>query len=235
MTFFVRSFLAVSIAFLCAPSIAQAGMPSITLTDIARMRVQTISFFLVGLLVSSWMVQKLWNYLRQDFSSLPRLGYRKALGAVILWGLLFVLVLTMISGARELMTPGAWEKQGLTYRLSSPLPVPSPSRKEWEQEDWRRESLDRLRTALWDHARKNDGHFPPHTSASGIDDPLWLAPRPLHARYIYVSGLLADRGSFPLVYEPAEFGDRRLVLLTNGKIQEMDIEEILASLPPEGR
>ncbi|MEX2173364.1 MAG: hypothetical protein WD872_03320 [Pirellulaceae bacterium] len=36
---------------------------------------------------------------------------------VALWGLLFVIVLTMISGARELMTPGAWEKQGLTYKL----------------------------------------------------------------------------------------------------------------------
>ena len=26
-------------------------------------------------------------------------------------------VLAMISGARELMTPGAWEKHGATYRL----------------------------------------------------------------------------------------------------------------------
>jgi len=26
-------------------------------------------------------------------------------------------VLTMISGARELMTPGAWEKDGAIYRL----------------------------------------------------------------------------------------------------------------------
>ncbi len=36
---------------------------------------------------------------------------------VVLWGLLFTVVLAMISGARELMTPGAWEKQGATYRL----------------------------------------------------------------------------------------------------------------------
>ena len=28
------------------------------------------------------------------------------------------IVLTMISGARELMTPGAWERNGVTYRLS---------------------------------------------------------------------------------------------------------------------
>jgi hypothetical protein len=36
---------------------------------------------------------------------------------VTLWGLLFLLILTMISGARELMTPGAWEKHGSTYEL----------------------------------------------------------------------------------------------------------------------
>ena len=32
-------------------------------------------------------------------------------------GLLFYVVLTMISGARELLTPGVWEKQGTGYRL----------------------------------------------------------------------------------------------------------------------
>lgn len=40
------------------------------------------------------------------------------MGLVVLWGLLFIVVLAMISGARELMTPGAWEKQGATYRLA---------------------------------------------------------------------------------------------------------------------
>jgi hypothetical protein len=41
---------------------------------------------------------------------------------VTLWGLLFLLILTMISGARELMTPGAWEKHGSTYRLKDERP-----------------------------------------------------------------------------------------------------------------
>jgi hypothetical protein len=43
--------------------------------------------------------------------------YARALAAVALWGFVFVIVLTMISGARELLTPGAWEKQGATYKL----------------------------------------------------------------------------------------------------------------------
>ena len=41
------------------------------------------------------------------------------MAAVVLWGLLFMLVLTMISGARELLTPGAWEKKGATYQLKA--------------------------------------------------------------------------------------------------------------------
>ena len=92
-------------------------MPSFNLTDIAKARLDTISFFLVLLLVIALLVKFLWNYLARDFSRMPRLTYRKALAAVTLWGLVFLIVLTMISGARELMTPGAWEKQGATYKL----------------------------------------------------------------------------------------------------------------------
>ncbi|MHB1422980.1 MAG: hypothetical protein ACYC3I_07260 [Gemmataceae bacterium] len=232
MTFSGRVLLVVVVLTACFPSIAQAGMPSITLTDLARLRVQSISFFLAALLLSSWLVQLLWNYLRRDFSFLPRLGYGKALGAVILWGLLFVLVLTMISGARELMTPGAWEKQGATYRLSQ-QPAAEPRPMEREQE--RRESLDRLRIALWQYAEAHQGRFPISIPESGIAEDLWLVPGPSHPRYLYVGGLTADRGSVPLVYEPGDFGDPRLVLLTNGSIETRDVEEILASLPPEGR
>jgi hypothetical protein len=72
------------------------------------------------MLVSAGLVCWIWNALRTDFPRLPRLSYFKGLGLVFLWGLLFLLVLTMISGARELMTPGAWEKKGLLYELKSP-------------------------------------------------------------------------------------------------------------------
>lgn len=233
MRFSLSAILITVLSIACLPAFAQAGMPSITLTDLPRMRVQTISFFLMMLLLSSWFVQLLWNYLRRDFSSLPRLSYAKALSAVILWGFLFVLVLTMISGARELMTPGAWEKQGLTYRLSSPQPDLMPQQTEWEQQ--RRESLERLRIALWEYAREHNGHFPSRVSDAGFAEDLWLAPAPSHPRYLYVGGSITERDGSPLVYEPSAFGDRRLVLMTNGTIQEMDVEEILASLPWDGR
>lgn len=101
------------------PGVAQAGMRSYTLTDVARLRFENMSFFLLVLLVSAGVIQLLWNYLRRDFVRLPRLSYPKALGIVVLWGLLFILVLAMVAGARELMTPGAWEKQGTAYHLKS--------------------------------------------------------------------------------------------------------------------
>jgi hypothetical protein len=110
---------------------AEAGMPPpIRLAELARLRLQTISFFLFVLLVSAGCVMWAWNSLRSDFPRLPRLSYPKALGLTTLWGLLFVVVLTMISGARELMTPGAWERREgeVTYKLKEPLPTTYPVR-----------------------------------------------------------------------------------------------------------
>src|SRR5262245_30276811 len=109
-------FAALGTTIAATPPVA-AGMPSVTLTDAASMRLQLISFFLTVFLVAALVIRGIWNALRSDFPRLPRLSYPKALGLVGLWGLLFLLVLTMISGARELMTPGAWKNDGLTYTL----------------------------------------------------------------------------------------------------------------------
>ena len=83
----------------------------------ADARWQALSFFLACLFVSTWGLKLLWNAARRDVVWLPEIRYGRALSLVVLWGVLFVIVLTMISGARELMTPGAWERQGATYRL----------------------------------------------------------------------------------------------------------------------
>ncbi len=77
------------------------------LNNSVEYRLQAISFFLLALLICTLVVCSLWNYLRRDLTFLPRLSFGKALAGVILWGLLVFVVLTMISGARELMTPGA--------------------------------------------------------------------------------------------------------------------------------
>lgn len=112
--------LGIAVLLLAGPVVTQAGMPSPpVLTDMAQLRVQAISFFLVLFLGSAKLIQLLWNGLRNSFPRLPRLNYGRAVGLTTLWGLLFIVVLTMISGARELMTPGAWEKQGATYKIKA--------------------------------------------------------------------------------------------------------------------
>lgn len=106
-------------ALACLPGPALAGMPSaqVVLRKAAEAPLSALSFFLFGFLASALAVMLLWNYVARDWPALPRLTYLKALGLVGLWSLLFVLVLTMISGARELMTPGAWRADGAVYLL----------------------------------------------------------------------------------------------------------------------
>jgi hypothetical protein len=46
---------------LAGPGLVYAGMPSIRLTDIAKLRLESVSFFLVGFLVCSGLIQLIWN------------------------------------------------------------------------------------------------------------------------------------------------------------------------------
>jgi hypothetical protein len=223
-----RCFLIVALVFLDLPAAARAGMPVVTLTDLARMRIQTLSFFLLGFIVSSWIIQRIWNSLRADFPRLPRLSYSRALGVVTLWGLLFVLILTMISGARELMTPGAWKKTGFTYKLAED----KPPLVERPHEGERRQSIERLRIALWTYARGNDGRFPP-ANATTIPEEAWRVPDPSGMHYVYVGGQSADVGHAILAYEPGLFGAERLVLWTDGPVVFMGPDEIRRALAGE--
>lgn len=203
------------VVVLAGAEVAWAGMPSITLTDLARMRLQNLSFFVLGILLCSWVVQRIWNGLRGELTGLPRLTFGKAVGLLTVWGFLFVLILTMISGARELMTPGAWDKEGFTYTLvEGSAPTAPPDRL---LED-RFQAIDRLRIALWTYAKGNDGRFPPQNDLAAIPDEAWQVPDPSGIRYRYVAGLIADRGQEPLAYEPGIFGPYRLVLRTDGQI-----------------
>ncbi len=200
-----------------------AGMPSVHLTDIAKMRLENISFFLAAFLLSALLIMLLWNWLARDWTFLPRLGYGKALGLVALWGLLFVLVLTMISGARELMTPGAWEKKGSTYQL-----VDEAKAQKLQE---RKQALEDLKAALWKYADEHDGKFPLARSEPAIATALWTVPDPTGMQYIY---LPADNrrsaGTTPLAFEPELFGTDRLALCVDGVIRTMTSDEISQAL-----
>lgn len=110
------------LVLLSTPAVAEAGMPAVgpLLTRFAQTRLQGISFFAACVLVAAICVRWLWNTLARDCAALRPITLRTALAATLLWGLLSIVVLTMISGARELMTPGAWVSQGMTYRLAAP-------------------------------------------------------------------------------------------------------------------
>lgn len=190
---------------------AQAGMTVITLTDVARARLDALSFFLVGYFLIAWAVKGLWNHLGKTFSSLPRLDYRRALGLVFLTGLMFYVVLTMISGARELLTPGAWEKQGMGYRNREGGPAPLTK-------EQRRAALRELQDAIWAYAKTHDGQAPPGPLVEGIEPERWKFPG--GGLYCLMPGIRPGGGREVLVYEPSTAGGRRFVLLADGTIED---------------
>jgi hypothetical protein len=218
-----RRALSLALLFL-VPAVAEAGMPSFQLTDVARLRIENLSFFLMLLLLSAAGLRWLWNWLQKDWPALPRLTFGKALGLVVLWGLVFVLVLTMISGARELLTPGAWEKVGLTYRVKdAPL---SAAEADWQLERAREQKLHRLRVALWDYALRHDLRFPAGTSDPAIPQELWEVADASGMQFVYRPGLGAGDGARPLAFEPDLFGPQRFVLFTNGEVKRLTTAEL---------
>jgi len=208
------------------PSAAWAGMPSPLPTDVAQVlrltesahaRFQAISFFLVVLLGSALLVWWLWNRLTTDLPRLPRLSYAKALAVVVLWGLGFLVVLTMIAATRELMTPGTWQKQGLLYSV----PTQPPSPEDRHRAAARRESLKRLHDSLSLYAAQHKGRFPANDKTPAIDPAHWELPGGPGLRYRYVPGRSAGVSSAIIVYEPAIYGDDPFVLRANGEIAIM--------------
>lgn len=202
---------------------AWAGMPVFDLRDVYRLRFEEISFFIFLLLVCSALFQFLWNHATKGFTAVPKLKFRQALSLATLFGLVMLLVLTMISGIREVLTPGAWRRQGTTYRLNDP-----------SQEPARRRSIEQLRTALFDYARLHQGHFPDYDFAPEIPEKLWESPDQLGTHYIYSGGLTTNDSTVLLAVEPLNFGDSRFMLLVSGEIQNLSSDEIARRLGQKG-
>ena len=219
-------------------SAVDAGMPSPLPTNwtaergpngdvgIAGMalRIQAISFFVAVLLFSGWLVKGLWNFAKRDFPQLPMLTYGRALGLVFLWGLSFVIVLTMISGARELMTPGAWRKQGWTYQLAANSPPDADGGRKA-----RHRQLEELRTALWQFAATHEGRLPTPDEPS-IDGSLWEIPEYPGLKFLMVPNCKAESTGRLFVFEPNLENEERMVLLTNGFIGSMSSAAIKQAL-----
>ncbi|MBA3685890.1 MAG: hypothetical protein H0W72_11715 [Planctomycetes bacterium] len=200
---------------LAAGASLHAGMPSITLNEVAKFRFQSLSFFLVLLLVLAFVVWRIWNSLRADFPRLPALRFRAALGLMTLWGLLVLVVLTMISGARELMSPKAWVKTGLTYQLADEVTANAEAR---------RHALEDLRDALWRWADAHDGALPAHEYGDQLPERRWQVPGTTSSRYRYDPDA---RGSRRLVaWEPDGVPAPRWVLRGDGTVETLGEEDL---------
>ncbi len=179
---------------------AWAGMPSPVLSDWAEIRIETISFFIVVVLLGAGVVCLLWNSLAKDFTALPRLKYRRALAMVVLLGLFLAVLLTMIAAARELLTPGAWQKQGVLYKVAPPpaktdeTPATSPPTAVPQQLRERFVRLAALQKAIWAYAKAHDGRFPEKlektdkTLPADIKASFWNVPGKEGMQYLYVPG-----------------------------------------------
>ncbi len=196
-----------------------AGMPTFSLTEIAQFRLSTISFFLMVYLLASLAIFLIWNFLRKDFQRLPKLSYPKALAFVFLWGVAFHLLLVMIAGTRELMTPEAWEKAGAIHKLSPD--------KYQQKLDMRRHKVDVLKQELWRFADTHDGQFPPDRVSALFPEEVWRTPTG-DAFYVYISIVNRSSRALPLAYEPENYGQERMTLLTSGQIELLPIKSIQA-------
>jgi len=202
---------------------AQAGMVVYGLRDVYRLRFEEISFLILLLFLSALLLKLLWNYAAKGFSFLPRLKYLQALSAALLMGLVMLVILTMISGIREVLTPDAWRRQGSSYRLNDPSQEPS-----------RRRSLEHLRGALLQYASAHAGRFPMHDFGADIPEKLWEAPDQAGSHYIYIGGLTTNNSTALLAVEPLNFGGMRFVMRTSGDIEQLpsaEIERLLVSKP----
>ena len=200
--------------FLSARISSHAGMTVYDLNDVVRMRFEEISFFAVLLLASALMVRFLWNVVAKNVPSLPRLPFKQAMALTVMLSLGMILVLTMISGARELLTPGAWRRQGSAYKLNSP-----------ENEPTRLRNITALKTALFDYAEKHEGKFPPHDWIPEIPNRLWEADS-AGTHFIYVGGFKTNSLGTAIVAEPAHFGNSRYIITATGEIKKASQEEI---------
>ncbi len=215
-------------AVLLATTPVLAGMSSPQLSDVAKARLDVISFFILVYLLCAVIFRWLWNLLAKDFAWMPPLNFKRSLALLVVAGLFLYFVLTMISGARELMTPGAWAKNGITYKLQTPDSDPKPwldaARKHW---------MEILRDALREYAGKHDGKLPVHAYANDFNTSLWKGANPEGHWLIYMPGLTFGASTRVLAYEPAAYGAKRWALLTDGTVVQMNGEELDARVRKE--
>ena len=217
----VKTLFHIMLATVFAVMPVHAGMTVITLTDVAKARLESISFFCAVYLLLALGVRLIWNYLAGAFEWMPRINYRRALALMLVSGLFLYVVLTMVSGARELLTPGAWKKHGIGYELNTSGKVPGKS--------VRQASMKNLKAKLWSYARTHDGKLPHGIFDETFGIHHWALPG-VAGYYAYLPAKSIGGGRKVLVYEPSVMGSRRIVLLTDGSVEAWDEKTLRRAL-----
>ena len=153
---------------------------------------------------------------------------KHAFSLLLVCSLFLYVVLTMISGARELMTPGAWVTTGATYQLATP----DRDGKQW-LDSARRIALEDLRDALWQYAEHHHGNLPPHKEDEAISPKLWLGINPEAGQFAYIAGGKPGKSSEIVVYEPDAYGGQRFALLLDGTVLRLDASDLRKRLRNE--
>lgn len=206
------------------------GMTSYSLTEVAETRLDSISLFLIAFAFSALILRWAWNLLARDFAWMPHLSYLQALAALVVSGLFVYVALSLIAGARELMTPGAWVRTGSTHRLATPERDPKP----WLNAG-RQAALEQLRDQLWEYATENEGTLPANRMDRAIPESAWIGIHPQGEPYGYVPGVQPGGGSRILVFEPDSYGSIRFVLQEDGDIVKLSASELATRLLEETR
>ena len=224
------------VIFLLITSIAEAGMPAVTLSEFGANRLIGISTALfVLIIVVATLLMVCWNKLVEG-STWPKLSHPKAIGVAFLAGLFSFLVLVMIAGSRELLTPKAWQPNGILYKiapqeqLSPTVSAAIDAEKLIPIDDTpearlavRREKLAQIRIALWYYADTHGGTFPAslvelNSSLQTPHSTLWdTLPVSGGLQYVY-----QPEGEF-LVAEPDLNEGPRLAINRQGIIVSLEI------------
>lgn len=200
------------VASLFAP-FAQAGMPmpmAVFLSEYGTDRLIGISttFFVILVLVAI-PVMYAWNAFFAEIDGeskhFKRIGYVKSLGITFLGVCLFTLILVMVAGSRELLSPGAWVPDGMlsktVYSVEGEKIAKDFDIDEDEMIDQvRRKAMIRLRDALRRFAEEHDGRLPGTMDEPGFEE-LWQIPFAAGVSYEYYP---EETGAeLPLVREPS--------------------------------
>ncbi|MDO5554514.1 MAG: hypothetical protein Q4G68_12210 [Planctomycetia bacterium] len=174
-----------------------AGMPSIVLNhEPARHLISLSTALFLILVVSGFLVYVSWNRAFAD-TNIPRLTWGRSVSLCVVGGFLFLLVLVMIAGSRELLTPGAWQPQGRLYKLSHGE-TSHDARPSYDPATYlpsnelpeslvaaRHASLSRLRKLLLQYREEHNGQWPATEEDAGFEESVWLVPGAGGYAYIY--------------------------------------------------